>query len=358
MGLIRFLLALGVVIAHSKTLFGLRFTGGLIAVQSFYMISGFYMTLILNEKYIAKGTTKLFYGNRLLRLYPVYITTFLITITICLIAGFSYDNFLCLEPLKSHISTFKITTTIAVFFTNIFLIGQDILMFLGLNENGGIFFTSSFSKVANPMYRFLLIPQAWTISLELLFYLLAPFLVRRKVPLVILIILICFAFRFIAYNHFGINNDPWTYRFFPFELGFFMFGTLAYKIYVKIKEVNIPKYISWSTLIGLAIYIIGFEYIPLAYQIKQWIFYFLVFIGIPILFILTKSNKLDYKIGEFSYPIYISHLTVIMVITAIRPSAQYLGEIASLITILFSFLLIKTISDPVEKLRKKRFENA
>ena len=58
MGIIRFLLAISVVIAHTSSVYGFKLVGGQIAVQAFYMISGFYMTLILNEKMHLKWLTK------------------------------------------------------------------------------------------------------------------------------------------------------------------------------------------------------------------------------------------------------------------------------------------------------------
>src|SRR5450759_4624800 len=73
MGIIRVLLALSVVAAHFGGIWNLRFVGGQVAVQSFYIISGFYMSLILNEKYVGKNKSyKLFITNRFLRLYPIY----------------------------------------------------------------------------------------------------------------------------------------------------------------------------------------------------------------------------------------------------------------------------------------------
>jgi len=81
MGILRFILALSVVITHSTSIFGLRGVGGQIAVQAFYIISGFYMTLILNEKYIGVNNSyKLFITNRFLRLYPTYWVVLLLTI--------------------------------------------------------------------------------------------------------------------------------------------------------------------------------------------------------------------------------------------------------------------------------------
>ena len=80
MGLIRFLLAMSVVAAHSAPILGSTLVGGKIAVQSFFLISGFYISLILNEKYPAglQGNL-LFYGNRFLRIYPIYWAVLLLT---------------------------------------------------------------------------------------------------------------------------------------------------------------------------------------------------------------------------------------------------------------------------------------
>jgi peptidoglycan/LPS O-acetylase OafA/YrhL len=69
MGVLRTLLALSVVLSHSGPLFGIELVGGQLAVQSFYMISGFYMTMVLTEKYVnANSSYRLFISNRILRL--------------------------------------------------------------------------------------------------------------------------------------------------------------------------------------------------------------------------------------------------------------------------------------------------
>ena len=52
MGILRTILALAVVVYHSYKLFGFRMCGGQVAVEAFYIISGFYMALVLNEKYV------------------------------------------------------------------------------------------------------------------------------------------------------------------------------------------------------------------------------------------------------------------------------------------------------------------
>lgn len=93
MGILRFLLAITVVIGHTSPILGFTFVGAQLAVQTFYIISGFYMALILNEKYVgANGSYKLFLTNRLLRLYPIYWTVLLCTIAYSLMLYIHTDG--------------------------------------------------------------------------------------------------------------------------------------------------------------------------------------------------------------------------------------------------------------------------
>src|SRR5690349_18914439 len=84
MGLIRTLLALAVVFTHAGDfpLTSNKFVGGTIAVQSFYIVSGFYMALVLNKKY---AHARQFYINRFIRLYPTY-WAILIMVTLAMVA--------------------------------------------------------------------------------------------------------------------------------------------------------------------------------------------------------------------------------------------------------------------------------
>ena len=73
MGVIRFFLATAVVFHHSTLPWNLPVVDGHQAVRLFYMISGFYMALILDRKYPATGEgIWLFYSNRALRIFPIY----------------------------------------------------------------------------------------------------------------------------------------------------------------------------------------------------------------------------------------------------------------------------------------------
>ena len=85
MGLLRLLLALAVVADHAGPPLGwtaLRMTGGPLAVQMFYVVSGFYMALVLNEKYLGAGAWWAFAKSRLIRLYPMYWFVALLTLLV------------------------------------------------------------------------------------------------------------------------------------------------------------------------------------------------------------------------------------------------------------------------------------
>ena len=72
MGLLRLFLALSVIAGHaSSTVFSFQGVGALYAVNFFFIISGFYMAMILNGKYEDKTSIQ-FYKSRVFRLFPTY----------------------------------------------------------------------------------------------------------------------------------------------------------------------------------------------------------------------------------------------------------------------------------------------
>src|SRR5258708_5802533 len=83
MGLFRLLFALSVVTAHSGPILGSSLIGGKMAVQGFFILSGFYMSLILKKKYSKKKNAyKLFITNRILRIYPTYFVVLFLSIIV------------------------------------------------------------------------------------------------------------------------------------------------------------------------------------------------------------------------------------------------------------------------------------
>lgn len=78
MGALRCFFALAVVAWHISIDNKITIFSGEIAVISFYCISGFYMALVLNTKY-SQLSISVFYLNRFLRLFPLYIFLHFVT---------------------------------------------------------------------------------------------------------------------------------------------------------------------------------------------------------------------------------------------------------------------------------------
>lgn len=363
MGLLRLILAITVVIAHSQAMFGFRFTGGLVAVELFFIISGFYMTMILDKKYIGKGSYALFLSNRFLRLYPMFWAVLFLTILASIISSVFIGNWLKLSSYIEYYDVMAIETLLFQIFANIALFGQDVVMFLGFNpETGGMYFTHDFSNSSPMFYTFLIVPQAWTLAIEVMFYLIAPFLVRKSNLFIISIIIFSLSIRIFTYS-IGYTNDPWTYRFFPSELALFLLGTVSYRLYdvYKIHKIKIIKCNPTTIILILLFSIIMFyQFIPksgFSSHVVNWLFYGFFCLSIPFVFNISKSSKIDSRIGELSYPVYISHNLVIASISpflSLTGWQQYQGEWAVLFTIIFSYVLVRLISDPIEKIRQSR----
>ncbi len=214
MGTLRFILALSVAYGHLAV--PMSFPTADIAVQSFFVISGFYMALVLNEKYGA-GSYWLFISNRLLRLWPTYFVVLILSLGVA-------DNWQSIAALDWLGLWFFIASQILI-------VGQDLYLFLFVNHEGALAFTAHYAEVSAPLYGFAPIPQAWTLGLEIYFYLLAPFLVRRGPVFLASVIAASLVARMALQWAFGFSGNPWSFRFFPSEIALFLTGSLGYYVY-------------------------------------------------------------------------------------------------------------------------------
>lgn len=206
MGILRILLALSVLIGHAGKALPITqstFVVGFVAVQCFFVISGFYMAFILNGKYHLMEN---FYWNRALRIFPTYWFVLLLGLVLPLLYG--RINFL--EKILQ--TDWTISSKIFMLFSNLFLFGSDVMMFFfpGLD---GINFTTNFRNESAFFYFYHEIPQAWSIPLELYFYAMAPFIIKSPKKLLFCIML-SMGCRIIIGKFIGLH-DPWNYRFFP-----------------------------------------------------------------------------------------------------------------------------------------------
>lgn len=357
-GTLRFILALSVVIAHSTDILGFRLVGGQLAVQVFYMISGFYMALVLKEKYIGSNNYyKLFISNRFLRLYPIYWFILIGTVLVS-IAAYLYSGSGFIAVYAKYFDSMSLGSFLFLILTNIIIFFQDVVLFLGLDTTtGNLFFTSNFWATDPVLADFMFIPQAWTIGIELTFYLIAPFIVNKKTKYILIGIACLFLLRLFLAFGLDLRDDPWSHRFFPTELTFFLLGIIAYHLYKKYATLNISPIYLKTIWISIVFITLIFSFIPLEHSVKSIFYLILFYVSIPFIFILTKNWKFDRNIGELSYPIYISHTFVLICIRPLGLPYLYghnFGIHLVICSIIFSILLNEFVAKKIETVRQKR----
>lgn len=333
MGLLRLFLALCVIAGHSGTaVFGFNGIGAWYAVNFFFIISGFYMAMVLNEKY-ADIKILDFYKSRIFRIFPVYYVGLFLTLLVSF------------ESISEFFGTLTISSKFFYIFQNLFIFGQDLSY---------IVCTRTLDFSCAPPVPLTINLAAWSLSVELGFYLIAPFILKsqkRTFAFVVAgaIYFLCVNQLRFPLNYFdyfrAANITGFTYFFYPSSFIFFGGGALAYHFS---KEKSAPNY-------GIAL----FALILLSYAQSIMPSWHLFFIGlaIPVLFSYTKKNRIDRVIGELSYPVYILHMPILLFIRPLTLShPEYfkvisLGTWVSIISIVLGIFLYYVIEIKVSRYR-------
>ena len=300
MGVLRCLLALSVLLVHDMDGW-FKLIDGAAAVQCFFLISGFYMALVLNERYADVGS---FYFNRALRLLPTYWAVVLLTLAAAMLAG--RPTFID-TALQSDL-TWDARALVLV--SSVFLVGSDVMLFVRPTETG-LVFTADFWNEPPYLFPYHPIPPAWSLPVEMAFYALAPFLVRSRWRL-LAGLLLGLAIRVIVYKAFG-SHDPWRYRFFPAELGVFCAGGLAYHCYRAMQVNAVARRIGIACLALLIAAMLAHPYLPPAARYVP--ITALMLASLPFVFALTRENTADRWLGELSYPVYLLHFPVLQYVS-------------------------------------------
>lgn len=283
----------------------------------------------------------LFWTNRCLRLFPTYWVILLLSTGLLLTAHVAGAN-----PKVSQFLELSAGTQGFLVAANIILLGQDLACFLQEKSGIGMAFTADFRQVENPLIRFLAVPQAWSLALELTFYLLIPFIVNRPRTM-ILLFSTSLALRGLAIHQGFGSQDPWSYRFFPFELALFLLGVFAHQWVAPATQ----KWLRDSPnapVAALAICVTALIFYPtlnVAEVVKQIIMLCLFFVALPLLFQLSSHSRFDRRIGELSYPIYLAHLLILI---PLRPVSQRHPIFAICLAIVLTVLLAVIINKSVD----------
>jgi peptidoglycan/LPS O-acetylase OafA/YrhL len=262
------------------------------------------MSLVLTDKYRnadATIRTQDFYVARALRIYPAYwaVLAFMCIWTIVERAAI----------IKHAIELGPLYTAWALF-SNTFIFGQDALLFTKVTDAGTVLVDALGRAPIPQPYHLALIAPAWTLSLELMFYCLAPWFSKRSTRVLVSIVALSAVARFAAYQA-GYDGDPWRYRFFPFELALFLAGMVSHRIYVS------GKLRKWRYATGLPVMLVVLAVIPdiriSHISVIGSLTLLSAFFALPWIFQWKKNSNIDRAVGELSYPVYLIHLPVLIV---------------------------------------------
>jgi peptidoglycan/LPS O-acetylase OafA/YrhL len=339
-----------------------------IAVLFFFITSGFYMALTINEVYARQGEVsppgwrRAFYLSRILRLYPAYLATLA---GMVLWFHITHTSNVFLDHPNVPLPAF-----LGLVFMNVFIVGQDfyqtIINSIDLGETNNV--TKVVSGTMPPHFFqgiWIMVGQAWSLGSELLFYLMAPFIVR-SVKRIIACICIGLAIRWgVIFGLHGFNSTIWGYNFFPATCCLFCLGSLCYHLYPRLRHYRFAAAAGGVITAGFAVFALvstlrwhsilqvgpaGLDTGPL------WSAYILYAVSLPLLFCCWRQNKIDRWVGELSYPLYLVHGAVIgLVFAHIHAGQMVKSALVVVISIGVAALVFMCIDRPVDAWRHRHF---
>jgi peptidoglycan/LPS O-acetylase OafA/YrhL len=349
MGLLRVLLALSVASIHFGGFWGYRLGSGAAAVEAFFVISGFYMYLVLHEKYYASGI-KSFYLARYLRLAPSYFAIVALTLVALAATGATHRWSLTFDETLAHFATASLPFQAFVIISNLTIFFSDFQVLLAFDGRNA-WWAADFRQSPIEVYRFMIVPQGWSLGNELWFYLIAPFVLRKLWRILAVIALSLCVVAFLHFN--GFIWDPWAHRFTPSVMHMFLMGSLACWAWKRwFENARWLPYVGAAGLALLALALITWWQIPLAEPDRRHFFVWATALLVGPIFSLTRSSKLDERLGELSYPIYVSHILALLIAGWALPGPD-VAALALAITLGLSLALVYLVERPVDGWRHR-----
>lgn len=303
----RFFAALAVFVSHlaylsnfneTEWIFEKFFYEGYLGVTFFFILSGFILTYNYYEKFneINIEKIKVFYKARIARIYPVYLLTFVIAIPLS-IGG------ILKEPLN---------------YLGVGIINLSMLQ----------------SFIPVPSVYFSFNGPAWSISVEMFFYVLFPFLiyfVMKKIKIskkMWLLLFICFVYvsgLILVWYMRDSELSHWLFYILPtFRILDFIIGIIIALLFIRVKQtglliINSFHFMTIMEVTAILLFILAFYFHENVHQtLRFWGYYQPIMILIICVFAFQKgyiskllSNDRLIYLGEISFSFYMIHQLVL-----------------------------------------------
>jgi peptidoglycan/LPS O-acetylase OafA/YrhL len=317
MGVFRMLLALCVLFSHSVPSGSLNHLAGGFAVEAFFVISGFYMALVLSERYtkerLGRPWLARFYLSRYLRLYPAYLLSALALLLLDLVASLlfhrsvghlaAWRQMLALPPTPGNL---LLILWAAVSNLTIFL--MDLALVIAVRGHQAVFTFFRTDAEIN-VWALPFNNLAWSLGVELTFYALAPLLIRKSNRQLLLLALLAVLLKIYAIVRLDYDLP---YRLFPLVFIDFLLGVLAYRLRSVLIHIGgrHGAVIAYCLMLALTA--------ALPRGLADWQYSFLAIgvtaLVVPVLFEATKNSLFDNRVGELSYPFYLFHVLAVYLV--------------------------------------------
>ncbi|MGV3631029.1 MAG: acyltransferase family protein [Bacteroidota bacterium] len=256
----------------------------------FFVLSGFSIAYSLRNQ----GENKLFYLKRFLRIYPPYVLALVWAAAVFFITKAMNPEF--------------------------YRIDYDTLAFTRYLQMNHFFEPLTILKnlVYLPMEGF--ITPFWSLSFEVIFYLVAPFILLKR-KLYYIVSVVCFVAGLALEKQLNGLQIPYLIREFIFTYNFFfMLGIWLFWNYSAIMT-YVDKVNKWILLLGI-FFFLGMTYavnIYFQYETKYSFISSALFAVLLIIYFLKYKVEIKFlqSIGKYSYTLYITHVASLFLLHSI-----------------------------------------